>query len=105
MSRPSCGNKPLALPSRCESFGIPAVEAQAFGTPVIGSSTTAMAEIGGGGGEYCDPGDLSALTDLLVRQLTDREHWRNLSDKARVNAAKYRWEECSRPLMQMFELV
>ena len=95
----------FALPSRCESFGIPAVEAQAFGTPVIGSSTTAMAEIGGGGGEYCDPSDLATLTDLLARQLTDSEHWQTLSDAARENAAKFRWEECSRPLLQMFDLV
>jgi glycosyltransferase involved in cell wall biosynthesis len=102
--REMAGARIFALPSRCESFGIPAVEAQAFGTPVIGSSTTAMAEVGGAGGEYCDPSDLETLTELATRQLSDTKHWEILSEAARQNARKYRWEECSRPLMQMFDL-
>lgn len=94
----------FALPSRCESFGIPAVESQAFGTPVIGSSTTAMSEVCGTGGEYCEPADLIGLTNSLTRLLTDDGYWDKLSNAARSNAAKYRWEQCSKPLMQMFDL-
>ncbi len=94
----------FALPSRCESFGIPAVEAQAFGTPVVGSNTTAMAEIGGAGGHFCHPDDLGQLTDAIARLLTDDQHWERISDAARENAARYRWEICSKPLLRMFDL-
>lgn len=94
----------FALPSRCESFGIPAVEAQAFGTPVVGSDTTAMKEIGGKGGHFCHPNDIAALSDGLERLITDESHWNQISRAARENARRFRWENCSRPLMQMFAL-
>jgi glycosyltransferase involved in cell wall biosynthesis len=93
----------FCLMSHCESFGIPAIEAQAFGTPVVGSSTCAMPEIGGDGGEYCDPTDAPRVAELLGRLLEDPRHWQDRSDRARVNAARYRWEKVSRPLMAMFE--
>jgi glycosyltransferase involved in cell wall biosynthesis len=95
----------FALPSCCESFGIPAVEAQAFGTPVVGSNTTAMAEIGGDGGRYCSPNDIETISALLKQMICDDEHWAEVSAAASANANRYRWSECSKPLMKMFELV
>ena len=87
--------------SRCESFGIPAVEAQAFGTPVVGSSTCAMPEIGGRGGVFCNPNDVEQTAELLGRLLEDGEHWQDMSDRARENAAQFRWERVSRPLLDV----
>jgi len=94
--------KVYCLMSRCESFGIPAVEAQAFGTPVVGSSTCAMPEICGAGGVFCRPDDTERTARLLVQLLEDSAHWRTMSDRARENAAQYRWKTCSRPLLGMF---
>ena len=92
----------FCLMSQCESFGIPAVEAQAFGTPVVGSNTCAMEEIGGAGGVFGPPGDADLTADLLEPLLTDQNHWQDLSENAVANSQNYIWEECSRPLMQMF---
>jgi glycosyltransferase involved in cell wall biosynthesis len=94
----------FALMSRCESFGIPAVEAQAFGTPVVGATGCAMPEIGGAGGVFGPPGDPQVAADLLAPLLTDDTAWQTLSQRARVNVERFRWETCSRPLLQMFEL-
>ena len=98
------GAKVFCLMSRCESFGIPAVEAQAFGTPVVGSNVCAMPEVGGSGGVYGPPDDVETTANHLQRLLTDADHWSRLSEAARDNAAKYRWSECSRPLLSLFEI-
>lgn len=91
------------LMSRCESFGIPAIEAQAFGTPVVGSNVCAMPEVCGAGGVYASPDDAGATATLLERLLTDATHWTEMSSQARANAARYRWSECSKPLLALFD--
>ncbi|HET6426202.1 MAG TPA: glycosyltransferase [Planctomycetaceae bacterium] len=94
----------FALMSHCESFGIPAVEAQAFGTPVVGSTGCAMPEIGGDGGVFGVPGDPAVAADLLQPLLTDNDTWQSISQRALANVERFRWETCSQPLMEMFRL-
>ena len=94
----------FCLMSRCESFGIPAVEAQAFGTPVVGATGCAMPEVGGAGGLFCDPDDDAAVADHLDRLLTDPDHHAELSAAARRNADRFRWEVVTPPLERIFDL-
>ncbi|QDV82993.1 glycosyltransferase family 4 protein [Planctomycetes bacterium TBK1r] len=95
----------FSLLSRCESFGIPAIEAQSFGTPAIGTDTCAIPEIGGDGGVYSPVDDVEAAAANLVNVLTNEDLWSRLSDRASENARRFCWTECSRPLLQMFDIV
>jgi glycosyltransferase involved in cell wall biosynthesis len=95
--------KIFCLMSHCESFGFPAIEAQAFGTPTVCANSTAMPEIQGEGGLYPAPGDANGTATALGRLLIDDELWRELSSKAKVNAHKYRWKRCSRDLIGVFD--
>ena len=54
--------------SSCESFGLPAIEAQCFGTPAIVSPNTAAEEIVGEGGLISDYNNENNLT-LIVKNL------------------------------------
>lgn len=94
----------FSLMSHCESFGIPAVEAQAFGTPVVSSKCCAIPEVCGAGGIYPQPGDAAGTAEQLARLLSDSSDWRMLSAAAVENANKYRWELCSRKLLTMFDV-
>lgn len=90
------------LVSRCESFGIPAIEAQLFGTPVVCSTACAVPEICGEGGLFCDPDDIKGIAEALQQLLGSASAWKTRSDRAQTNASRYRWEECSRPLVDLF---
>jgi len=95
----------FCLMSRCESFGIPAVEAQAFGTPVVSSDCCAIPEVCGGGGVFVPPTEIEQTAAALLRLLTDDAAWAGFSVLAVRNAARFRWEICSPPLLGMFDQV
>jgi len=95
----------FALMSQCESFGIPSIEAQAFGTPVVSSNCCAIPEVCGEGGYYPEPGNAEATADSLAQLLDDESTWDQLSRKAVENASRYRWDVCSRGMLEMFQHV
>lgn len=92
----------FCLMSRCESFGIPAVEAQLFGTPVVSSNVCAVPEICGDGGVFLAPDDIPGLANALRGLLSDNAAWERLSRAARSNASRFAWSRCSKPLADMF---
>ena len=94
-------SRAFCLMSRCESFGIPAIEAQGFGTPVVSSAVCAIPEICGAGGLFFDPDDVAGVAAALRTLLEDEAEWRRLSAAARANAARFSWDECSRPLVEL----
>ena len=95
----------FCLMSRCESFGIPAVEAQAFGTPVVTSNCCAIPEVCGNGGIFPAPDDINAVATAIACLIEDEVKWAELSAAAVENAEKYHWENCSRPFLDVFEKI
>ncbi len=56
----------VAYPSLAEGYGLPALEAMACGAPLVTTTGTAMAELGGEAATLVAPGDPDGLADALA---------------------------------------
>jgi glycosyltransferase involved in cell wall biosynthesis len=93
----------FCLLSGCESFGIPAVEAQLFGTPCVVADVCAPPEIAGPGGMVVPPRDPAAAARALAPLLVDREAWKEASARALANVERFRWSRVSAPLIDFID--
>jgi len=93
----------FCLLSRCESFGIPAIEAQVVGTPTVVAEGTAAPEIAGPGGLVVPQDDPAAAAGALAILLDDDAAWQRRSEAARRNAERFHWSACSAPLIALLD--
>jgi len=84
------GAQAFCFPSVWEGFGLPVLEAQAHGTPVVTSRGTSMEEICGTSALAVDPEDVHALAEAL--SLATGARHEELSAAGRDNSARFTWE-------------
>lgn len=82
----------LVLPSFEEGFGLPVVEAQAMGVPVVCSPRGGLLEAAGDAALYAEPDNERALSEALERILTDEPLRRELSRRGVARAAAFTWD-------------
>ena len=80
----------FCFPSMWEGFGLPVLEAQVHGTPVVTSRGTSMEEICGPSALAIDPHDVVSLAEALLLASGPRHD--ELSALGRTNSASYTWE-------------
>lgn len=85
------GATALVLPSECEGFGLPAVEAAACGTPVVATRESPLPELLAGGGVFVEPRDARALADAMERLATDDDFRRTAGAAALRRASELSW--------------
>jgi len=79
----------LCFPSFYEGFGMPIIEAQATGRPVITSNYGAMKEVAGEGALLVDPSSVQGIRNAVERIIEDDLLRMKLIEKGRRNAEKY----------------
>jgi glycosyltransferase involved in cell wall biosynthesis len=90
----------LLFASTLEGFGMPILEAQMVGLPVITSHIAPMNEVAGDGALLCDPFDVSNIRIGILKVLNNPDErkalgaigWKNQLRFKPINAANMHWE-------------
>jgi glycosyltransferase involved in cell wall biosynthesis len=95
-------NDALILASTYEGFGMPIIEAQAVGRPVITSRICSMPEAAGGAACLVDPFDPSDIRRGIRRLLDDPAYAAELVRAGYENAARYSPERIARAYADVY---
>jgi alpha-1,3-rhamnosyl/mannosyltransferase len=88
----------VAVPSRFEGFGAPALEAMAAGAPLAAADATALPWVVGDGGLLVPAGDDVAWATALASLLDDPGERRRLQEAGRTRAAHFSWDRAASAL-------
>lgn len=93
----------FAFPTLYEGFGIPVLEAQSCGVPVLTSDCSALPEVGGAGALYVDPYDEGSIAEGLWKLLADQELAAALVRAGYENVKRFSWERSAERLCEIIE--
>lgn len=91
------------FPSLHEGFGLPVLEAMAFGAPVIASNCTGITEAVGLLESLFDPYSVASIAEMMRRALTDEAFRKRLKAHAAVHPNKFSWEKSAEIAVESIE--
>ena len=95
----------LIYPSLYEGFGIPVLEAQGAGCPVITTNKSSIPEVAGVGAILLDEINENQFADA-VKLLENNSAFKNdLIEKGHQNAERFSWDKCYQETKQLYKEV
>lgn len=95
------GAEAFVFPSLYEGFGLPALEAQACGTPVISSNLSAMPEVLRKSAILCNPFDQEDISNAMISITENKALRQNLIAEGLENVKRFSWEESARRCIEI----
>ena len=93
----------LFMASLYEGFGMPIIEGQTVGRPVITSNVGAMKEVGEGSAVLVDPNDSAAIRDAVTALLSDQAYYSAVVEKGVKNAARFEHKIISEQYFKLYQ--
>lgn len=90
------------FPSFYEGFGYPPLEAMQCGLPVIASDNTSLSEVVGAGGLLHNPNDYEAMTNDILKLLSDDQFYNKISKQGIEQAKKFNLEKTAQQIVNIF---
>jgi glycosyltransferase involved in cell wall biosynthesis len=97
------GARAFVYPSLCEGFGLPVLEAMQCGTPVITSDSSSLPEVVGDAGLCVPPTDADALSEALLRLVTDDGLAADLARRGLARSAQFSWDKTAEATVRAYE--
>ena len=94
------GARAFCFPSHWEGFGLPVLEAMAYGTPVVTSRGTCMEEVCGPAGLLAAPDDAEAIASRLGVAVGPEHD--ELAAAGLERAATFTWARCAQEHVEVF---
>jgi len=92
----------FVFPSLSEGFGLPGLEAQSCGTPVLSSNRTSLPEVLGQGAIYFDPVSVRDIARKLITVLEDSELRQKLVEEGKKNTQRFSWEGAAKKTLEVY---
>jgi glycosyltransferase involved in cell wall biosynthesis len=93
------------FPSFEEGFGLPVLEAMAYGLPVVASRTSSLPEVGGDAALYVDPHGPHDISEKVLSAVEDRELRGRLIDRGRRRASEFSWRSTAELTCRVYDEV
>jgi len=93
----------LAFCSTYEGFGLPIIEAQSMGTPVVTSNLRPMNEVSGGAAVLVDPFDVESIRQGIIRVIEDEDFRRKIVSDGLENAKRFAPEKIAKRYQDLYE--
>ena len=95
----------FVFPSLFEGFGLPVLEAQTTGVPVMCANNSALPEIAGDAALLVDPFDVDAMAAAMLRLSRDEDLRQELINKGYENVKRFSWEKAATETLALLEEV
>jgi glycosyltransferase involved in cell wall biosynthesis len=97
------GSRLFAFPSLYEGFGLPVLEAQSLGVPVMTSKGSSLPEVAGDAAIYVDPTDVEAIAQAMLRLSQDETLRQELIEAGYRNVKRFSWEKAAAETLAVLE--
>ena len=91
-----------AFPSLSEGFGLPGLEAMAYGLPVVSSNATCLPEVYGEAAHYFDPLDTRDMAAKLAEVLDDDQLRGRLVKAGTARLKDFSWERMAKQTLEVY---
>lgn len=90
------GARFFCFPTLFEGFGLPVLEAQRYGVPVLTSNNSSLPEVAGDAALLVDPTDVDEIANAMLRLSQDEVLRQQLIEAGYANVRRFSWEKAAR---------